>query len=111
MQPIEKLKHGVYEWLVDHELDRDTRFYTPEEWQARDEPYLGSAELILVFEGGLFQIINGCHAANIPLYDDLVHFVQGHGYFFELGHTWSMGFYPLPARCLHPSLRIYSEHP
>ena len=51
MQSAEKLRQRVHEWLVKHELDRDTRFYTPEEWKARKEPYLKNPELVLIFEG------------------------------------------------------------
>jgi len=111
MQSIERLRRGVHEWLIDHELDGDTAFYTREEWEARKEPYLAESALILVFEGGLFSVMNGHHEDSIKLYDDFEQFVRGFGYFFELGHAWSMGFYPLPAKRLHPGLRIYSEQP
>jgi len=111
MQSIERLRRGVHEWLVHHELYGDTAFYSREEWEARKEPYLAQSDLILVFEGELFRVMNGGHEESIKLYDEFEQVVRGLGYFFELGHAWSMGFYPLPARRLHPDLRIYSEQP
>ncbi len=82
MQSIEKLRRNVHEWLVDHELDRDTTFYTREEWEARQESYLAGSDLILVFEGGLFSVMNGHHEDSIRLYDEFEQFVRGFGYFF-----------------------------
>jgi hypothetical protein len=110
MQSIERLRRSVHEWLVEHELDGDTAFYTPEEWRAREEPYLADSALVLVFEGELYRVMNGHHADCSKLYDEFEQFVRGFGYFFELGHAWNMGFYPLTARRLDSGLRIYSDH-
>ena len=98
MQSVEKLRQRVHEWLVKHELDRDTRFYTPEEWTARKEPYLKNPELILIFEGALYRVIYGCGRDSIKLYGQLERLARRLGYYFEFGHAWNMGFYPLPAR-------------
>ena len=108
-QTSEKLRRGLHNWLVDHELDRDTRFYTQDEWRARDEEYLPDASLVLVFEGELFRVMNSHHQQSIKLQHDLEQFVRCLGYFFELGHAWSMGFHPLPAAHPHPGLRIHSD--
>jgi hypothetical protein len=108
VRSIETLRRGVREWLVEHELAGDIAFYTPEEWQAREEPYLAGAGLLLVFSGGLYSVMNGYREDSIALCDEFEQFVRGFGYFFELGHAWSMGFYPLPARRLQTDLRIYS---
>ena len=59
MQSIERLRRGVKDWLIDHELEGDTTFFTRGEWEARKEPYLAESALILVFEGGLFNVMNG----------------------------------------------------
>jgi len=111
MQSTERFRRRVDEWLVEHELDRDTTFYTREEWTARNEPFLAHSDLVLVFEGGLYRVMNGCDEDSMKLYDEFEQFVRGFGYFFELGHAWSMGLYPLPAGSFHPGLRIYSEQP
>ena len=59
MQSIERLKLRVHEWLVNRELVRDTRFYTRDEWMARKEPFLADSDLVLIFEGGLYRVMNG----------------------------------------------------
>ncbi len=106
MQTIENLRRSVHAWLVDHELNADTRFYTREEWRARDEEYLADAALVLVFEGELFRVMNSHHEESIKLQADLEQFVRSLGYFLELGHAWSMGFYPLPEDHGPDDLRI-----
>jgi hypothetical protein len=108
-QTIDKLRRGVHDWLTDHELAGDTRFYSREEWSARDEEYLADAALVLAFEGELLRVMNRHHKESMKLQHDLEQFVRCLGYFFELGHAWSMGFHPLPPRHPHPGLRIHSE--
>jgi hypothetical protein len=109
MQTIERLKRGVRDWLEWHELDRDTTFYSGEEWRARREAYLANSSLVLVFEGGLYSVMNRHRDDSMVLYDDLERVARGFGYFFELGHAWSMGFYPLPGKSLDPDLGTNSE--
>ncbi len=111
MQPIEKLRQSVHGWLVEYELDGDTAFFTQAEWRGRGEAYLLDSCLILVFEGEFYRVMNGGHEESIALYDEFERFLRGIGYYFELGHAWSMGFYLLPARQQHSDLRIYSEQP
>jgi hypothetical protein len=94
MESIERLRLGVQQWLVHHELDGDTSFFTPEEWRARGEEYCTGAKVILTFEGGLFSVMNG-YLDSDELYEEFDRFVRGFGYFFELGNAWNMGFYPL----------------
>src|SRR5271165_1233702 len=98
MQSIERLRLGVHEWLVEHELDGDTRFYTRNEWAARNEPYLANSDLILVFEGAMYRVMNGSGRECAKLYGDFEQFVRGFGYFFELGHAWNMAFYACPEK-------------
>ncbi len=76
MQTIEKLRCGIHDWLVDHELDADTRSYTREEWRAREEEYLADAAPVLVFEGELFRVMNSHHQESIKLQHDLEQFVR-----------------------------------
>jgi hypothetical protein len=59
VQSIERLRLGVHDWLVNHELDRDAAFYTRDERKIRKEPFLPDSELVLVFEGGLYRVMNG----------------------------------------------------
>lgn len=94
MHPIERLKFGVQEWLIHHELDGDTAFYSPEEWRARGELYGTDSKLVLVFEGGLFSLLNG-YLDCVELIDEFDRFVRGFGYFYEMGNAWNLGFYPI----------------
>ena len=98
MQSIEGLKLRVHAWLANHELARNTRFYTREEWTARKEPSLADSDLALVIEGAPYRVMNGCDRHAIKLYDVLEKLVRRPGYYFKLGHAWSMGFYAFPAR-------------
>ena len=99
MEPAEKLRRGIAQWLSRNELDGGTAFYGPEEWKARNEPYLEQSDLVLVFEGALYSVLNGHRTDSIKLYDEFSRFVRGFGYFFEFGHAWNMGFYPLTRAC------------
>ena len=100
MKPVEKLKRGIDEWLVRHELNGDTAFYAPDEWKARDEPYLTGSDLVLAFEGALYSVLNGYRPDSMTLYEEFTRFVRGFGYFFEFGHAWNIGFYPFSRACL-----------
>jgi hypothetical protein len=108
MQSIERLKLGINGWLVHHELNGDTSFFTPKEWRARGEEYCTESKLILVFEGGLFSLLNG-YSGNVELYDEFDRFVRGFGYYYEMGNAWNMGFYPLEDEPTATEDRRYAE--
>jgi hypothetical protein len=109
LQNIEKLRREVSKWLVRNELSLDTHFYTPGEWAARKEPYLVKAELVLVFEGALYRMINTCTADSVRVYAELERLARRFGYYFEQGHAWNMGFYRLPPQHLEAGSRAFSE--
>ena len=69
----------------------DTNFYSIGYWRKRKEDYHNDAEPVLVFEGSLHGVLNyGCDAGE---FDD---YIETFGYYYELGQTWNMGFYPIP---------------
>jgi hypothetical protein len=70
-QTIKNLRRDVHDRLVDHELHGDSRFYTREEWRAREEEYLAVAALVLVFEGELLRVMNSHHEQIIKRQDDI----------------------------------------
>jgi hypothetical protein len=74
-------------WLRKNELDGDTKFYTIDEWKARDEPYHNDAEFVIVTEGGLNFVLN--YGDSTEFYD----LINSFGYYCELGHSWNLGFY------------------
>jgi hypothetical protein len=77
MENLEQLRHAVHKWMVKHELTRDTRFYTPEAWEAREIVYLRDADLVLVFEGALYKLIYGRDRESFELYQEFEHLVRG----------------------------------
>ncbi len=90
IKALERLKHATWEWLVLHDLEMDTRFYSIEDWRVREEPYHNDADLVLIFEGSLHTILN--FGGDTDVFDDLV---ESFGFYYELGHSWNMGFYPI----------------
>jgi hypothetical protein len=88
---IERLKTAIEEWLIRNDLDIDTGFYSVDDWRARKEDYLNDAELVLVFEGGLHSMLN--FGGDTEEFDD---YIASFGYYYEQGHSWNMGFYPIP---------------
>lgn len=76
-------------WLAKKEMDGDTSFYTIEEWKRRKEPYLNDSEFVIVTEGGLYLMLN----YGDP--DEFYDLVESFGYYFELGHSWNLGFYKI----------------
>ena len=79
------------DWLSRNSLDADMNFYTNEDWVSRKEDYLNDAEFVIVTEGGLCHLLN--YAFDHPKVDELQDLCESFGYWFDLGHTWSIGFY------------------
>ena len=88
---LERLKAALEEWLIRNDLDLDTNFYSIEDWRKREEDYHIDAELVLIYEGGLHDVLN--YMGGSEEFDD---YIESFGYYYELGHTWNMGFYPIP---------------
>lgn len=88
---LNALKEALHEWLIRNELDGDISFYSKAEWAKRVEEYLNDADLILVFEGSLYTLLN--FGGDTDEFDD---YVESFGFYYELGNAWNMGFYPIP---------------
>ncbi len=102
---LERLKSALGEWLTREDLLGDAHFYEIADWRARDEDYLNSSELVLVFDGSpLHTILN--YGGDQDEFDDLI---ESFGFFYELGHSWNMGFYPLDGFDFRPCTGSYSE--
>jgi len=84
---LDKMISMLKFWLEKNDLHTDTHFYTPEKWKERGEDYHNDAELIITTEGGLYTILNWGDSTE---FDDLV---EAYGFFYELGHSWNLGFY------------------
>lgn len=92
---IDTLREVFIEWLRMHELDYDFWVYTQAEWAKKEgqENYLKGAELIIAFENQLYQHFNYPGGYNVE--DELQDLAAGFGYWFEFGHHWNIGFYPI----------------
>jgi hypothetical protein len=86
---LDVLREVFEEWLRIHEINYDFRFYTPEEWAAKEgaDHLLQGAELMLAFDNDLVNWLN--LGTSVP--DELQDLSEGFGYYYELGHAWNMG--------------------
>jgi len=87
---LKRMQYAIWEWLVLHELENDTSFWTISEWLHKDEDYHNEAEIVLTFEGSLHTLLN--FGGDTSVFQDLV---ESFGFYYELGHSWNMGFYSL----------------
>ncbi len=101
---IDRLRAAIEEWLIRNELDLDTRFYSREEWLTHGEEFHNDSDLVLIFEGGLHTMLN--HGGDTLEFDDYIH---SFGYWYELGNSWNMGFYPEENYDFSPSVGTYSQ--
>lgn len=83
----EKLIESIRLYLRKNDLDNDTKLYSIEDWKKREEKYLNDSEFVITSEGGLNFILN--YGDSYEFYD----LIESFGYFMEMGHSWSYGFY------------------
>lgn len=83
----EKLIESIFLYLRKNDLDGHTTLYTIEEWKERGEDYLNDSEFVIISEGGLYSILNYGDC------EDFYDLIESFGYFIEMGHSWSYGFY------------------
>ena len=90
---LTRFRISLERWFATNKLDQDSHFNTAEEWRGRGEDLLRGAELILTTEGGLHFLLNyNFDQPKVEEFDDLC---ESFGYWFEVGHSWSVGFYRL----------------
>jgi hypothetical protein len=104
---IERLRGGIEEWLILNDLDTDTSFVSIDEWLERKEDELNDTELVLVFEGGLYDLMN--YGGDAEVFLEFREYVESFGYFYELGNAWNMGFYPIEGYDFSPVTGKYSQ--
>ncbi|MFN0293421.1 HNH endonuclease [Pedobacter helvus] len=83
----EKLIESIILYLRKNDLDTDTHIYTIDRWIERGEEYLVDSKFVITSEGGLHFMLN--YGDPEEFYD----LVESFGYFIEMGHSWSYGFY------------------
>lgn len=84
-----RLENAVWDWLVVNGMERDTNFCSVEEWKQRGEEFHLDSELVLVTEGSLHFELN---FGDPEIFYDLV---ESFGFYYELGHSWDLGFYEI----------------
>lgn len=88
--PVETLREAIDRWLADNELGGIT-WYSPDQWEARGEVVGDCAILHASIDGStLGWILNNMWE---PFYSDFVDLLKCHGYWHELGFSWSMHLY------------------
>ncbi|MEA5426556.1 HNH endonuclease [Arcicella lustrica] len=83
----EKLIESINLYLRKNKLDNDTKIYSIEQWRERNEEHLNDSDFVIVSEGGLNFILN---YGDSDEFDELI---ESFGYYMEMGHSWSYGFY------------------
>ena len=88
---LARMRAALTEWMIKEDILGDAFFVDIKEWIARNEPYGTDSLLILVFDSStLFTMLN--QGGDTAEFDDLI---ESFGFWYELGHTWNMGFYPI----------------
>src|SRR6266581_226031 len=106
-QHLTRFTISLERWLATNELDQDSHFNTAEEWRGRGEDLLRGAELILTTEGGLHFLLN--YNFDHPKIEEFGDLCESFGYWFELGHSWSVGFYRLDQADVTPTTGSYTD--
>lgn len=90
-QSLHRMRAAVTEWLIKEEILGDARFYEISEWKNRCEEYLNDSYLVMIFDGStLHTILN--FGGDSDEFDELI---ESFGFYYELGNSWNMGFYPI----------------
>ncbi|MCY1352997.1 hypothetical protein [Pseudomonas aeruginosa] len=88
---LERMRAALTEWMTKEEILGDAFFVDIEAWRVRNEPYGNDSLLVLVFDSStLHTMLN--YGGDTTEFDDLV---ESFGFWYELGHSWNMGFYPI----------------
>ena len=88
---LNQLKKQLTDWLRRNELDSDLSFWSQTQWRQRGEDYLDDAEFVITTEGSLCFLLN--YAFGDPKVDEFQDLLLSFGFWFEMGHSWSIGIY------------------
>jgi hypothetical protein len=86
------LKKDLTAFLKAHNFD-NTKMYTQAEWQLRGERWLNDSPFVLTTEDALYDDLN-YGEYGYSFYNELTELANKNGYYFELGFSWCLGFYP-----------------
>ena len=94
---VATLKTAVQRFLAKKKLNYDVSYYTKDEWEDRGESVGNGASLTIVGEGALYMTFNllGNWIECTKTIDEFGIVLERHGYWYELGHHWSIHLYTL----------------
>lgn len=102
---LQRMRSALSEWLIKEGLLGDAEFYSVEAWRERGEPYHLDSLLVLTIDGSsLHTMLN--FGGDTAEFDDLV---ESFGFWYELGHSWNMGFYASDGYDFSPSTGAYTQ--
>lgn len=105
LENLRRMELALKEWLIKEEILGDARFYQVAEWQAKGEKYHLDSCLVLMFDGSsLHTMLN--FGGDTEEFDDLI---TSFGFWYELGHSWNLGFYPEDNYNYLPTQGTYSQ--
>ncbi|MBN8693054.1 MAG: hypothetical protein J0L69_07635 [Bacteroidetes bacterium] len=104
---IDRLRKMLELWLDKNDLNGDLRIYTPKEWQARNEKYCKSAELVITTEGQLYSLIT--YNSDNELYEEFEELLESFNYYYEKGEHWYFGLYKIDETQRQNIKSTYSE--
>lgn len=103
-----QLQKSLKDWLSRNGLDHDLHYYTIEQWISRKEDYLNDALSVIVFESGLYSILNG-YCPDSDALDEFEDLLNSFGFSYEMGHAWNLGLYALEDHDFAPSDGNYKQ--
>lgn len=102
---LKRLQAALTEWMTKEDIIGDACFYSISDWQQRQEPYLDDSCLVLIFDSStLHTILN--YGGDTEEFDELI---ESFGFWYELGHSWNLGFYPIEGYDFSPSRGTYAQ--
>jgi hypothetical protein len=94
-ETAKKLHVKISRWLKDNNLDYGVSFYSPLEWLKRGEKYGENSVLNITGDGAdLFDALNAGYEEGGELDEKFTEFLNGLGYWYELGYSWSIHIFP-----------------
>ena len=93
---VKELRSKLEAWIAYREFGGVT-FYTQAEWTAKGETLCADAVLSAAIEDSPLQVIlNYAWPPDVEdIVQELTRLLERLGYWYEIGHSWSLHFYPL----------------
>lgn len=104
-QNLHRMQHAVNEWMILKGIKGDAEFQSIEDWLARGELYLNDSLSILLIDGSYLHTAMN-FGGDFSEFDELV---ESFGFWYEMGYSWCLGFYPIASYDYSASRGTYSD--